>query len=210
MIILSISSITLVIGFIIGYFYSNYSANLTLKNEKMKLILDKNNQFKQILEKSKTKRTRFKTRINYTAYIGVKLDDYGKVDILYFLDKGDIVIYKGDKCLFTSEGVDKNLLNEVVDSLYKIHYHRINDVVEILGFIFYRKDFEKNFNINIDELKEKTENILKMNQDDSDINKIINKNDKKFDIDEILDKINAVGIENLTKEELDFLNSQNK
>ena len=94
--------------------------------------------------------------------------------------------------------------------MYKVHYYRINDVVEVLGFIFYRKDFEKNFNINIDELKEKTENILKMNQDESDINKIINKNDKKFDIDEILDKINEVGIENLTKEELDFLNSQNK
>ena len=42
------------------------------------------------------------------------------------------------------------------------------------------------------------------------MNQWINKNKSKLDIDEILDKINQVGIENLTKEELEFLNNYNK
>jgi len=206
-----LNSIILIgLGFWFGYFYSNWSRRLSEKNEKLKSILDKNNQFNQILEKTKTRKTRFKTRVNNTVYIGIKLEDYGKVDILYFLDKPDIAIFKGDKLIITSEDVKKELLNEVMDNLYKTHYHRINDIVEVLGFIFYREDFEKNFNINLNEIKEKASQIMKMAEDNSDVQNIISNNSKKFNIDDILDKINLVGIENLTKEELEFLNNYNK
>ena len=44
----------------------------------------------------------------------------------------------------------------------------------------------------------------------SDIDKIIKDNDVKFDINFILDRISAVGIDNLTKEEREFLNNYNK
>jgi hypothetical protein len=54
----------------------------------------------------------------------------------------------------------------------------------------------------------KSINDMKENQ--SDIQKIINKNNNKLDIDDILDKINSVGIENLSKEEIQFLNNYNK
>lgn len=198
------------VSFWLGIIYNNWSRKLTEKKEKLRNILDKNNQFNQILEKTKTRKTRFKTRVNNTVYIGIKLDDYGKVDILYFLDKPDIAIFKGDKLIITSENVKKELLEEVMDNLYKTHYHRINDVVEILGFVFYREDFEKNFNIDLNEIKEKANQMMKMSEDNSDVQNIINKNSKKFNIDDILDKINLVGIENLTKEELDFLNNFNK
>ena len=46
--------------------------------------------------------------------------------------------------------------------------------------------------------------------DFSDIDKIYKKNKVMFDIDEILDKINKVGIENLTNEEKEFLNNFNR
>ena len=46
--------------------------------------------------------------------------------------------------------------------------------------------------------------------ENSDIQNIIKKNNNKFNIDDILDKINRVGIENLTKEEKDFLNNYNQ
>lgn len=198
------------IGFWLGNIYSSWSRKLSEKNEKLKILLDKNKQFNQILEKAGTRKTRFKTRVNNTVYIGVKLDDYGKVDILYFLDKPDIAIFKGDKLILTSEGVDSKLLNDVMDNLYKTHYHRINDVVEVLGFIFYREDFEKNFNINMNEIKEKANQMMSQMNDESDISNIIKNNSKKFNIDDILDKINLVGIDNLTKEELEFLNNYNK
>lgn len=199
-----------IFGISVGILINNYLNKLSIKNEEKRLILDKNNQFKQILNKLLTKRTRFKTRVNNTVYIGVKLDDYGKVDILYFLDKRDIAIFQGDKCIMTSKDVDSNLLNELINNIDRVHYNRIMDVVEVLGFVFYRVDFEKNFNISVSELKERANQMMKSMNDSSDIESIINKNNNKFDIDEILDKINRVGIENLTKEERDFLNNYNQ
>ena len=200
-------------GIVLGTLLRNWSNKLSEKISHNKLILDKNKQFKQILEKVNTKRSRFKTRVNNTVYIGVKLEDYGRVDIVYFLDKKEnqLNIFKGDKLIMTSDLVDENLLNEIIDSINRVHYHRIVDVVEILGLVFYREDFERSFGVSFKELKEKSMNMMKsMNEDQSDIQKIINKNNAKLDIDDILDKISRVGIENLTEEEKEFLNNYNK
>jgi len=95
-------------------------------------------------------------------------------------------------------------------SINRVHYYKIIDVVEILGLVFYRPDFEKNFNVNFEEIKERAMRLSKDMGDLSDIDKIYKKNKVMFDIDEILDKINKVGIENLTNEEKEFLNNFNK
>jgi len=200
-----------VIGFWIGNLYSSWSRKLSERNERNKLIVDRNNQFKQILEKVNTKRSRFKNRVNNTVFIGVKLEDFGRVDVVVFMDKNDISIFKNDKCIMTSDLVDKTLLNEVIESIYKVHFRKIDDVVNFLGLTFSRDDFEKSFGISFEELKLKTDNMINYTiNEESDIEKIINNNVKKLDIDDILDKINKVGIENLTKEEKDFLNNYNK
>lgn len=203
----------LFIGVILGGLLKSWSLKLSEKIANAKLILDRNKQFKEILEKSKTKKTRFKTRVNNVVYIGVKLSDYGRTDIVFFLDKREIAIYKENKCIITSDLVEESLLNELMDTLEKVHYHKIVDTVEILGMIFSREDFEKQFNVNFDEIKEKTNrmmDVMRGGEELSDVDKIINKNKSKLDIDDILDKINKVGIENLTKEEKDFLNNYNK
>ena len=200
-------------GVFLGGLLKNWSKKISEKIAHNKLILDRNKQFKQILEKVNTKKSRFKTRVNNTVYIGVKLEDYGRVDIVYFLDKKEnqLNIFKGDKLIMTSDLVDEELLNEIMSSINRVHYHRIVDVVEILGLVFYREDFERSFGVSFQELKEKSINMMKsMSEDQSDIQKIINKNNTKLDIDDILDKINKVGIENLTEEEKEFLNNYNK
>ena len=205
--------LVLFVGVFLGGLLKNWSNKLSEKMAHNKLILDKNKQFKQILEKINTKRSRFKTRINNTVYIGVKLEDYGKVDLVYFLDKEEnqLNIFKSDKLIMTSDLVFEDLINEIINSINKVHYHRIIDVVEILGLVFYREEFERSFGISVHELKKRTDNLMKsMNDDQSDIEKIVNKNNRKLDIDDILDKINKVGIENLTEEEKEFLNNYNK
>ncbi len=205
------SLVILIAGFMLGNIFNRWSNSLSEKRESLQKKLDVSNQYKQVLEKIKTKRSRFKTRINNTVFIGVKLEDYGRVDLLYFLDKKDIAIFKGEKCIMTSNDISKDLLSEIIENINKVHYHKITDVVEVLGFIFYREDFEKNFNVDIKEIKERADHIMKsMSENESDIEKIINNNNNKLDIDEVLDKINKVGIENLTKEELEFLNNYNK
>jgi len=204
----------LFVGIVLGGLLKNWSNKLSEKIANNKLILDKNKQFQQILEKVNSKRSRFKTRINNTVYIGVKLEDYGRVDVVYFLDKKEnqLNIFKGEKLIMTSDLVQDELLNEIINSINRVHYHRIIDVVEILGLVFYREDFEKSFGISFEEMKERQMNMMKsMNEEGhSDIQKIINKNKTKLDIDDILDKINRVGIENLTEEEKQFLDNYNK
>lgn len=205
--------LVLFVGVVLGGLLKNWSNKLSEKIAHNKLILDKNKQFKQILEKINTKRSRFKTRINNTVYIGVKLEDYGKVDVVYFLDKNEnqLNIFKADKLIMTSDLVSQDLISEIVNSINRVHYHRIVDVVEILGLVFYREEFEKSFGISVQELKQRTESMMKsMNDEQSDIDKIVNKNNRKLDIDDILDKINKVGIENLTEEEKEFLDNYNK
>jgi hypothetical protein len=205
--------LVLFVGVFLGSLLKSWSNKLSEKMAHNKLILDKNKQFKQILEKINTKRSRFKTRINNTVYIGIKLEDYGKVDLVYFLDKEEnqLNIFKSDKLIMTSDLVFEDLINEIIKSINKVHYHRIVDVVEILGLVFYREEFERSFGISVHELKKRTDNLMKsMNDDQSDIEKIVNKNNRKLDIDDILDKINKVGIENLTEEEKEFLNNYNK
>jgi hypothetical protein len=196
----------LFVGIFLGGLLKNWSNKLSEKIAHDKVVLDKNKQFKQILEKVNTKRSRFKNRINNTVFVGVKLEDFGKVDIVLFLDKNDISIFKNEKCIMTSDLVEKELLNQVVESIYKVHFHRIEDVVQILGLTFSRQDFEKSFGISVQELKQRTEGLMRsMNGEESDIDKIIKKNSKKLDINDILDRINEVGIENLTVEEKEFL-----
>jgi hypothetical protein len=204
----------LFVGILLGGLLKNWSLKLSEKIATNKLILDRNKQFKEILEKSKTKKTRFKTRVNNIVYIGVKLADYGRVDIVLLLDKRDISVFRENRCILTSDLVEDSLLKELIETLETVHYHKIIDTVEILGMVFSREDFEKQFNVNFDEIKEKTNRMMDAmrngGEELSDVDKIINKNKSKLDIDDILDKINKVGIENLTKEEKDFLNNYNK
>jgi hypothetical protein len=197
-------------GFFVGYLFKLWSDKLTDKVNSLRDIKDKNSQYEKVYQNIINKKSRFKTRVNNTVYIGTKLPDYGRVTIVYLLDKNDIVIFKDDKCIMTSDSVSKDIINNIIKEINYRHGYRIDDIVEVLGLIFYRPDFEKNFNVNFQEIKERAMRMSREMSDLSDIDKIYKKNNVSFDIDEILDKINKVGIENLTNEEKEFLNNFNK
>ena len=197
-------------GVFVGYLFKSWSDKLTNKVNLLREIKDKNDQYEKIYQNVIDKKSRFKTRVNNTVYIGTKLSDYGRVVIVYHLDKNDIVIFKDDKCIMTSDSVSKELVDKIIKEINYRHGYRIDDIVEVLGLIFYRPDFEKNFNVNFQEIKERAMRISREMEEMSDIDKINKRNKVRFDIDEILDKINKVGIENLTNEEKEFLNNFNK
>jgi hypothetical protein len=192
-------------GVYIGVFFNRWSTKLSLKIEKMKLVKDVNDHYLSILDNINNKKTKFKSRVNNTIYIGTKLPDLGKVEVVYLLDKGDVVVFKDKRCILTSELVDINTLEQISNSINMVHYDDINDVIEIMGMLFSRADFEKTFNLNFEDMKNK------MNMSSgSDIDRIIEENEYKFDIDSILDRISEVGIENLSPEEKKFLDNFNK
>lgn len=204
---ISIYFLVLVLGIYIGVFFNRWSIKLSLKIEKMKMVKDVNDQYLSILNNINNKKTKFKSRVNNTIYIGTKLPDLGKVEVVYLLDKGDVVVFKDKKCILTSELVETSTLEQISNSINMVHYNEINDVIDILGMVFSRVDFEKTFNFNFEEMKNK----MNMNMSTgSDIDRIIEENEFKFDIDSILDKISQVGIENLSPEERNFLDNFNK
>jgi len=197
-------------GFFFGYIFKSWSDKLTDKVNNLKEVEDKNTQYEKVYQNIINKKSRFKTRVNNTVYIGTKLPDYGRVEIVYLLDKNDIEIFKEDKCIIKSDSVGKELIDKIIKEINYRHGYRIDDIVEVLGLIFYRPDFEKKFNINFQEIKKRAMRMSREMSDFSDIDKIYKKNKVMFDIDEILDKINKVGIENLTNEEKEFLNNFNR
>jgi hypothetical protein len=138
----------------------------------------------------------------------VKLTEHGKVNVVYLMDKKDIAIFKEDKCLYTSDQVDQNLLTDIITAIENRHGWRIEDVVNVLGFVFYREDFEKSFGMKFDDISKSLG--MRQQQSDSEIDNIVNNNETKFDIDEVLDKIGKLGIEMLSEEEREFLDNYSK
>ena len=155
-------------GVLIGYLFKLWSDRLTDKVNNLREIKDKNDQYEKVYQNVINKKSRFKTRVNNTVYIGTKLPDYGRVTIVYLLDKNDIVIFKEDKCIITSDLINKELVDKIIKEINYRHGYRIDDIVEVLGLIFYRPDFEKTFNVNIDEIKKLVEKDMVINPTDLD------------------------------------------
>lgn len=198
-------STALLIGFLIGIFFNMKMIKFLNDKRYKKTITDQSNKYKEILSKIENKKIRFVTRINDVAYFKMNLSDFGKIDIFYFLSKKDISIFRGEKCLLTSINVDKQIIEDITKKIDSIYTDKMNDVINFMGLIIHRNDFEKTFNISLDDIKKE----MNINEEQSDINGVIKNNENKFDIDDILDKINKVGLENLTKDELNFLNNYN-
>ena len=195
------------LGMAAGVKLSELIYKMRLKKEEGDILKDRTKQFNEILTKVSTGKSRFKTRVNQTSYISVKLTDHGKVNVVYLMDKKDVAIFKEDKCLYTSDLIDDNLISDIITSIENRHGWRIADVVNVLGFVFYREDFEKSFGMRFEDI---SSSLGMKPQSESEIDNIVNKNETKFDIDEVLDKIGKLGIEMLSKEEREFLDNYSK
>jgi len=193
-------------GLLLGILMTNLLSYFLRKMREKDKINDISSQFKQILTNLSIGSTKFKSRVNSTVYIETKLTDYGEVGLVYLMDKQDVAIFKNEKCIFTTDLIDDSLIDQITKEIETKHSKDINDTIEVLGFVFSREEFEKTFSINMDDVK--MNNLPK--KELSDIEKIVKKNKKKFDIDEILDKISKVGLENLTEDEKKFLKNYNK
>ncbi len=194
------------VGVSLGGYLQKRLTKRAFKIEQERAAEEKQNKFIELVSKLKNGKSKFKSRINDMAYISVQLDDLGTVDLIYLMDKDDVAIFQDTKCLYTSDGIDKSIVNEVINVIYKLYGKKINDVVEILGFVFYREEFEKSFNIKVEDLK-KANLFANLENEVGEIDKIKTNNNKKFNIDEILDKISAFGIASLTIEERLFLDN---
>jgi len=195
--------------FILGFLYAKIVENIKKYFKNKRLLKDMIVQFEEILSNIKKDQAVFVSRVNHTVMLDTKLKDYNIVNIVYLMDKSIVCIFKENKCIYTSETIDKNLNESIINNIHEKYGKQIDDVVEVLGVTISReelesklKDFE-NINPDVD-----FNNLTK--KESSEIEKIVEENEYRFDVDSILDKIGRVGMEKITKEELEFLKSQSK
>jgi hypothetical protein len=197
--------LTLIFGVSIGGYLQKRLTERLIKLENEKLNLAKKNDYLEVMFKIKSGESKFKSRVNETVYLSTKISEHGDIDVIYLMDKKDIAIFQDGNCLHTSDGISKEIISDMISLISKIFNKKINDVVEVLGFIFYREEFEKSFNINFEDFKKSNIFGGQMKSEVNEIEKINLDNQNRYDIDEILDKISAFGMKVLTPGELAFL-----
>ena len=203
------SIITLTLMFILGFLYAKIIDKTKAHFKDKKILKNMVIQFEEILSNIKKGQAVFVSRVNHTIMIDTKLKDYNVVNIVYLMDKKIVCIFKENKCIYTSETIENGLRDNIIANIHDLYGKEIEDVVEVLGVTISReelksklKDFEDS-NPNLD--------MTMFNKKElSDIDMIIEENEDRFDVDSILDKISKVGMEKITKEELDFLKEQSK
>lgn len=200
-------SIIIICSFGLGFLCSNLVKIYLEQVESEKLTNKVNGIYSNLLENIYSDKTVFISRINNTVSIETNIEDEGLLNIMYMMDKKDVAIFKSDKCIYTSELLDDNILDEVITAIDTYHNDKILDTVNMMGLIFSREDFEKKFNVKVEDLQK---NMYGPNQEVSDIDRIKNENENKYNIDDILERITSVGIENLTPDEKEFLDNYNK
>lgn len=194
---------TILVFFCLGYLFNNLLRNILESYHIKEYKKEINKIFQNILDNIYASKTTFGSRVNNNVTITTDLPNVGVVNILYLMDKKDIAIFKGDSCIHTSDSVNEELIGDIslgIDIFYK---SEISDVVNALGMTFSRNEFESRFGVKVEDVKNGMFKNL------SDIDKIKKQNQFKFDIDEILDRINSFGIENLTDAEKEFLDNYN-
>ena len=148
--------------------------------------------------------------LNHTVMIDTKLKDYNIVNVVYLMDKSIVCIFKENKCIYTSETIDKTLSENIINNIHEQYGKQIDDVVEVLGVTISREELEsklKDFeSINPDLDLSNLNNLAK--KESTEIERIVEENEERFDVDSILDKISKLGMEKITQEELDFLKNQ--
>jgi DNA-directed RNA polymerase sigma subunit (sigma70/sigma32) len=196
--------------FILGFLYAKIVVKIKEHFKGKKLLKDMIVQFEEILTNIKRGQAVFVSRVNHTVMIDTKLKDYNIVNVVYLMDKSIVCIFKENKCIYTSETLDKKLSESIIENIHEQYGKQIDDVVEVLGVTISREELEsklKDFeSINPELDLNNLNNLTK--KESTEIERIVEENEERFDVDSILDKISRFGMEKITQEELDFLKNQ--
>lgn len=161
---------------------------LDLKREKRRNYNKNTNFFKKIYS-SLISTGQFVSRVNDNVDISILFD--GKPhNLIYIMDKSEIAIFLGKECLSISSAIDVNrgVVDNIISEISSRWGKKIRSVVNVNGSI-------------IDSITYKR--ITSNFSSDEETNLVTNKN--TFDLDDILDKINQVGYDNLSDGEKEFL-----
>ena len=202
---MSITTLTLM--FILGFLYAKIVDKIKAYFKDKKLLKDMIIQFEEILSNIKKGQAVFVSRVNHTVMLDTKLKDYNIVNVVYLMDKSIVCIFKENKCIYTSETIDKTLNENIINNIHEQYGKQIDDVVEVLGVTISREELESKLK-DFENINPESELNNLMKKETTEIERIVEENEERFDVDSILDKISKHGMEKITQEELDFLKNQ--
>ena len=177
-------------GIFLGVLFTVLSVYIISFFNKMKLKKSQTKIFSQVLKNLDSDETNFNNRVNHVIQIDTTIPVEGEVQVLLFLDKKDISIFKGAECIYTSEVIDRDLLDKISTKICDRFSLMINDVVYLQNNIIDRQTYMRLTSNEKFETKKKVKKILTL--------------------DGVLDKINIVGYDNLTDLEKEFLKNCSK
>lgn len=201
------SIMTLTLMFILGFLYAKIVDKIKAHFKDQKLLKDMIVQFEEILSNIKKGQAVFVSRVNHTVMLDTKLKDYNIVNVVYLMDKSIVCIFKENKCIYTSETIDKKLNENIISNIHEQYGKQIDDVVEVLGVTISREELESKLK-DFENINPESELNNLMKKETSEIERIVEENEDRFDVDSILDKISKHGMGKITQEELDFLKNQ--
>lgn len=192
-------------GFVLFYLAYKFSEWKSAK----KIASDISSHFKEVLSNLKMNQAVFVSRVNQTVIVDTRLTKLDVVNIVYLMDKQIVCIFKDNNCIYTTENLDINLKSEILDEINNKFDKEINDVVDVMGMTISREEFQQKIE-EIQKFTMKNINLDELVVSENEIDKIVDENEMKYDVDDILDKISKDGIESISIEEKEFLDNLNK
>jgi hypothetical protein len=189
------------LGVLIGIMFSVAGAYIISYIKAQKIRQKNNLVFKQILTNLQNGKGKFISRINNTVQIDTKIKSEGKINMVFFIDKNDISIFKDGNCVYTNQNIDQDIINSITSMIWSRFSDRISDVVQLYNNVMDRKSFMKLVS------QAKTEvQVFNLDENGNIVDPINHfQKDEPLTLDGILDRINQVGYDGLTQTEKDFL-----
>jgi hypothetical protein len=210
--IIFISFLTFILGTYIGLKVSHYLLKKDEEQERKKIIDNINKIYNEVLTSVSIGKIKYKTRVNQICYLVSEIETEGVIEIVYMIDKKDLGIFKNGKCIYTSDLANKETIRRISDFIEFKFRKEISDVVNILGMVVSKSEFEKTLGIKFEDF-EKIKNNMSQNFNPDEFLKFgkfedtLSEIEDNFDIDDILDKISAFGLNSLTSAERLFLDN---
>lgn len=184
--------LSLLIGVLVGirlaFWYSDYLSEKEI--EKVRLVNE--DIFNQVLSNIGTKFFDFHTRLNENLIFKSSIFGLGQFDMVYNLNKSDILLIFPDNKTYSSFNISDSLKCKIISSVDHYYSVEYKDCMTFNGNL-----------IDVKTINRLTKSFTSTTSTDGLFGE--ESVDIPMNIDSILDKINQFGLDNLTKSEKDFL-----
>ena len=179
------------IGVYAGLKYANHRFSKVISKD----INDKNKVVKETFDNifNHMNDIKFSKRVNNYVCL-----EYVDIIILIDLKKNMIYLSKGDQFLTDSRYLEENHSNRLLNEINTRFYNDINDIISFGEYII-----SKNLaSIAFEPMEE--------GEEEYDDEEELEFEEAMYNVDMLLDKINAFGLSSLSEEEMEFLKNQGK